>query len=97
MACLLYTSIIRPDVVLFGDMLPPCFEEAVELAHRLPLLVIGSSLQVSPANFLPSYSPYLIIVNLEPTPFDQRAHFVLQGKASEVLWRLDEAMKNSGS
>ena len=90
-------GIIRPDVVLFGDMLPPCFEEAVELAHRLPLLVIGSSLQVSPANFLPSYSPYLIIVNLEPTPFDQRAHFVLQGKASEVLWRLDEAMKNSGS
>ncbi|MDI3543128.1 MAG: NAD-dependent deacetylase [Candidatus Atribacteria bacterium] len=90
-------GIIRPDVVLFGDMLPPCFEEAVELAHRFPLLVIGSSLQVSPANFLPSYSPYLIIVNLESTPFDHRARFVLQGKAGEILDELDKAMENSGS
>jgi NAD-dependent deacetylase len=76
---------LRPDVVLFGDMLPPCFEEAQELAHRLPMLVIGSSLQVSPANFLPSYAPLLGIINLMPTPFDWRARFTIREKASFAL------------
>gem|GEM_PF-4438813 len=66
-------------------MLPPCFEEATELAHRLPLLVIGSSLQVSPANFLPSYTPLLGIINLTPTPFDWKARFVIHEKASLAL------------
>ncbi|MEN3183438.1 MAG: Sir2 family NAD-dependent protein deacetylase [Atribacterota bacterium] len=78
-------GMIRPDVVLFGDMLPPCFEEATELAHRLPLLVIGSSLQVSPANFLPSYAPLLGIINLTPTPFDWKARFVIHERASLAL------------
>ncbi len=83
-------GILRPDVVLFGDMLPPCFEEAQELAHRLPLLVIGSSLQVSPANFLPSYASLLGIINLTPTPFDHRARFVIHKQASLVLQSLHE-------
>jgi len=78
-------GMLRPDVVLFGDMLPPCFEEAQELAHRLPMLVIGSSLQVSPANFLPSYAPLLGIINLMPTPFDWRARFTIREKASFAL------------
>lgn len=85
-------GMLRPDVVLFGDMLPPCFEEAQELAHRLPLLVIGSSLQVSPANLLPSYSPLLGIVNLTPTPFDYRARFVIHKQASLALHSLHELL-----
>ncbi len=87
-------GVIRPEVVLFGDLLPPCFEEAVQLAHRYPLLVIGSSLQVSPANFLPSYAPSLVIVNLTETPFDHRASWVLRGKASTVLQLLHEELES---
>jgi|YNPMSStandDraft_2_1061718.scaffolds.fasta_scaffold01250_13 NAD-dependent deacetylase len=83
---------VRPDVVLFGDMLPSCFEEAVSLAHRYPLLVIGSSLQVSPANLLPSYTPHLLIINMGETPFDRKARFVLRGKASSVLSLLHREM-----
>ncbi|NSW75890.1 MAG: NAD-dependent deacetylase [Candidatus Atribacteria bacterium] len=86
-------GILRPDVVLFGDTLPPCFEEAVLLSHRYPLLVIGSSLQVSPANFLPTYAPHLVIVNIGETPFDNRAQWVLRERASVALRRLHEAIE----
>lgn len=78
-------GMLRPDVVLFGDILPPCFDEATALARRLSLLVVGSSLQVSPANFLPSYTPFLGIINLTPTPFDWKARFIVHEKASEAL------------
>ncbi|MBC7216749.1 MAG: NAD-dependent deacetylase [Candidatus Caldatribacterium sp.] len=87
-------GMIRPDVVLFGDMLPPSFEEATELAHRLPLLVIGSSLQVSPANFLPSYAPLLGIINLTPTPFDWKARFVIHERASKALEAIHEVLRS---
>ena len=86
------SGVIRPDVVLFGDMLPACFEEAMDLARRLPLLVIGSSLQVSPANFIPSSAKKMMIINLESTPFDNKASMVLTGKAGVILTAINEAM-----
>ena len=84
---------IRPDVVLFGDMLPSSFEQATKIVQNSPLLVIGSSLQVSPANLIPSLAKKLIIINLEETPFDKRAAFVLHGKAGILLNFLDEEIK----
>lgn len=86
-------GIIRPDVVLFGDMLPPSFTEAEKLSHQFPLLVVGSSLQVSPANFLPAHAPFLVIVNLSSTPFDARADYLIRGKAGEVLTRINEIIE----
>jgi len=86
-------GIIRPDVVLFGDMLPSSFEQSTEIVQKFPLLVIGSSLQVSPANLLPSLTKKLMIVNLEETPFDERAAMVLNGKASIILYLIDEGIK----
>ncbi|MCD6156403.1 MAG: NAD-dependent protein deacylase [Candidatus Atribacteria bacterium] len=84
---------IRPDVVLFGDLLPPDFEKAQVLAHKFPMIVVGSSLTVSPANLLPRYARKLIIINLESTPYDQYAEIVLHGKAGEVLTALDAEVK----
>jgi NAD-dependent SIR2 family protein deacetylase len=55
--------------------------------------VIGSSLQVSPANLIPSLAEKLMIINLEETPFDKKAAFVLNGKASTMLHFLDEEIK----
>lgn len=86
-------GIMRPDVILFGDMLPSSFEKSTKIVQKFPLLVIGSSLQVSPANLIPSLTKRLMIVNLEETPFDKRAAFVLKGKAGSLLHFLDEEIK----
>lgn len=86
-------GILRPDVVLFGDMLPSSFGQATKMVQKFPLLVIGSSLQVSPANLIPSLATKLMIINLEETPFDKKAAFVLNGKASSILHFLDEEIK----
>ncbi|MGI6129441.1 MAG: SIR2 family NAD-dependent protein deacylase, partial [bacterium] len=48
---------VRPDVVLFGDMMPPAFGQAMQEVQRSQLvLVVGSSLTVSPANTLAYHS-----------------------------------------
>ena len=84
-------GLIRPDVVLFGEMLPQrAFARAVEAVETCnALLVVGSSLQVYPAASLPRIAlergARLWIINLEPTPYDDDADIVVRGKAAEVL------------
>ncbi|MFC7441000.1 NAD-dependent deacylase [Laceyella putida] len=77
---------IRPAVVLFGEALP---DHEVRLAEELIsgvelLIVLGSSLQVSPANLFPllakEQGAKLVIVNWEPTEFDEEADWVVNGK-----------------
>ena len=87
-------GIIRPDVVFFGEMLPPgAMEESFDLARRASLLlVVGSSLVVYPAAQVPVVAKgsgaRLAIVNDEPTPMDASADWVIQGKAGKILPRL---------
>ena len=54
-----------------------------------PLLVVGSSLKVTPAATLPRIALNndipLIIINLQPTPLDDYADIVLHEKAGVVL------------
>jgi NAD-dependent deacetylase len=84
-------GILRPDVVFFGDMLPEDFSIAQEEVGTSDLLiVVGSSLVVSPVNYLPQLVKKLIIINIGSTPFDRRADLCIQGKAGEVL---DEILK----
>ncbi len=79
-------GIIRPDVVLFGDPMPPCFEDAMNEAQKADfMLVIGSSLQVAPVSYLPSVAKNIGIVNLEPTPYDEAATVVIRQKAGITL------------
>jgi NAD-dependent deacetylase len=79
-------GILRPNVILFGDMLPPCFSEAWEYAKSCDLfLVIGSSLNVGPVNNLASLCRRLMIVNMGETPYDSMAELIIKGKAGEVL------------
>lgn len=86
---------IRPNIVLFGERLP---EAAFVLADQLIaeaqlFIVLGSSLQVSPANQLPLFAKQngakLIIVNLDPTPLDSDAHLVLHAPIGEVLCEVE--------
>ncbi|HET7112321.1 MAG TPA: NAD-dependent deacylase [Pyrinomonadaceae bacterium] len=82
---------LRPDVVLFGEMLPPgAFEFASEAAVSCDLcFVIGTSALVYPAAGLPEIAKgagaYIVEVNPEPTPLSELCDEVLMGKAGEVL------------
>jgi NAD-dependent deacetylase len=82
---------LRPDVVLFGEMLPPgAFEFASEAAVSCDLcFVIGTSALVYPAAGLPEIAKaagaYVCEVNPEPTPLSELCDEVLMGKAGEVL------------
>lgn len=82
---------LKPTVVLFGEAMPvAAVEEAFGLARQADvMLVVGSSLVVYPAAEIPlaavrSGAP-LIVVNAEPTPFDELAEVVIHGKSGEVL------------
>ncbi|HET6972585.1 MAG TPA: NAD-dependent deacylase [Pyrinomonadaceae bacterium] len=89
--CLECGDWLRPDVVLFGEFLPPgAFELAAERAASCDLcIVIGTSGLVYPAAGLPeiarSAGAFLCEVNPEPTPLSRLCDETLIGKAGEVL------------
>jgi NAD-dependent protein deacetylase/lipoamidase len=84
-------SIVKPDVVFFGELLPP---EAIDRAYKLArgaalMLVVGSALEVHPIAGLPDETlaagGKLAIVNRGRTPYDGRANLRIDGSAGEVL------------
>ncbi len=90
-------GIFKPDVVLFGEMLSN-LEEAVAEASKADLfLVIGSSLQVSPANLLPEYSIArqgdLVIINYMETPLDHKATMVVNQDIGDFLTEICRHLK----
>ncbi len=77
---------LKPDVVLFGEKLADDYREAREEVRKADLLlVIGSSMQVSPANQLPVLCENLVIINRTPTFYDDQARVVLGGSIPEVM------------
>ena len=90
-ACLDCGDPVRPDVVLFGEMLPAgAFESAAAAAASCELcFVIGTSALVYPAAALPEIArdagAFVCEVNPEPTPLSNLCDEVLAGKAGEVL------------
>lgn len=82
---------LRPGVVLFGEMLPEdALADAIALAEDCHLfLVLGSSLAVSPANYLPERAKGkgagLYIINRDPTPLDYMADGVINDSIGKVL------------
>ncbi len=95
-------GMIRPDVVWFGETLPPkvlqaSFEEA---ATAEVYFSIGTSAVVYPAAMLPGEAKRngatVVEINLEPTPLSAQVDESFPGKAGEILprlWKLVE-MKN---
>lgn len=84
-------GVVRPDVVLFGELLPElAYRRALAAAQQCDaMLVVGSSLEVYPAAGLPEVAlacgAKLFIVNLSETPYDDRASVVVHARAGEVL------------
>jgi NAD-dependent deacetylase len=91
-------SILKPDVVFFGELLPEAaIERATELAKSTSLLlVVGSALEVYPVAGLPMDTlrggGAVAIVNRGPTAFDSLATLRLDGSAGEILPRVAEAL-----
>ena len=89
-------GVLRPNVVMFGDMMPDDFSEALnELRDTDLLIVIGSSLTVSPVNSLPDYVDKLIIINKDKTPLDNRADVVFNESSGKVLNEILKEVKNN--
>lgn len=85
---------LKPDVVLFGEMLPEAaIARAFELAAGAELLIaIGSSLVVHPVAGLPQLTlrggGRLAIVTEGPTPYDAEAFVKLEGDVEDELTTL---------
>ncbi len=84
-------QVLKPDITLFGEMLPAETWQGAEEHCRLAdvILVAGSSLEVWPAASLPEIAvengARLIINNLTPTHLDRHADVLLPANVAEVL------------
>jgi len=82
---------VKPDVVLFGELLPPgAIAEAERLCAGADLLLcVGSSLEVYPVAGLPELTldrgGRLAIVTQSSTPYDSAAAVRLDGDVAEDL------------
>jgi len=98
-ACPACGRLLKPDVVMFGELLPPAaIARAEQLARGAGLLlVVGSSLEVHPVAALPletlAHGGALAIVNRGTTPYDGRASLVVDGGAGETLRALSERLQ----
>jgi NAD-dependent deacetylase len=100
-ACPECGRVLKPDVVMFGELLPEAaVDESLELAaHAGVLLVVGSSLEVHPIAGLPletlAAGGSLAIVNRGSTQFDSRAAVTIDAGAGETLRALADALPES--
>jgi NAD-dependent protein deacetylase/lipoamidase len=92
-------AILKPGVVMFGELLP---EQAIDRAFALAreaglLLVVGSSLEVHPVAALPDTTlgagGELAIVNRGATPYDGIASLKVDGGAGGTLAALADALR----
>ncbi len=82
-------GILKPDTVLFGEPVKD-FDKARELALISDaVLVIGSSLSVYPAAYIPMFvkevGGKVIIINMEPTELDYIADVIIRCRAGDAM------------
>lgn len=87
-------GILKPNVILFGELLPVSVLNQARLQARScdVMLAIGSSLEVAPVGDLPMLAKqagaYLIFVNLIETHLDPLAEVVIHADVADVLPQL---------
>lgn len=89
-------GIVRPDIVLYGESLDQNnLSYAVSLISQADVLIIGgTSLVVYPAAGLIDFyrGNKLIVINMDPTPKDKNADYLLQGDISKIMKELVEGV-----
>ncbi len=99
--CEVCAGVLKPDVVLFEEMLPAdAWREAQMLCEKADLvIVVGSSLEVYPANSLPETAirrgARLIINTLTATHLDDYADLVIQADLVDTIPPISELVLNS--
>src|SRR5699024_9704307 len=91
---------VRPNIVLFGEQLPQDTFKQAEVAARAAdiFIVLGSSLNVSPANMFPlvanDHDSKLFIINREETDCDNYADATVQDMSiNEALLAINDLLK----
>ena len=93
-------NILRPDVVWFGEELPQnIWKNAMKEASTCDVMIIvGTSLAVSPANTLPIYAKQngatLIEVNPEKTVMSNNMDLSIQATSTTILPKILSILKN---
>lgn len=84
-----HAGVIRPDITLYGEGLPAnALQDSFRAARAADLfIVIGSSLTVYPAAYVPDYfgGDNLVIINHDKTPQDWRASLVFREDSDKVF------------
>jgi NAD-dependent deacetylase len=98
--CKKCNGLIRPDVVWFGEYLPPEEFNGGETAAKQSdiCFVAGTSAVVYPAAYIPLNAKragsYIVEINIEPTELSNYADYSIFGKSGEIIPRiLEEASK----
>ncbi len=89
-------EMIRPDVVLYGEMLTNAYSYAsYYILNAEVLIVAGTSLVVAPASGMVNLyqGSHLIIINDAETPYDEKAEIVIHKPLGEVFSVLMEYIK----
>jgi NAD-dependent deacetylase len=92
-------GLLKPATISFGQSMPE--KETQEAYHRSSLcdlfIVIGSSLVVQPAASMPLVAKRngarLVIINRDPTPYDDIADIVIHDQAGPTMANILEYMK----
>jgi NAD-dependent deacetylase len=83
---------VKPDVVLYEESLNQnTIEKSVAAIHNADLLIVaGTSLTVYPAAGLINYyqGNRLVLINRDPTPYDNHADLVFHESLGSVFSRL---------
>jgi NAD-dependent deacetylase len=96
-------GILKSDTISFGQQLvPEVIDRAMQVAAEGDFfLAIGTSLQVYPVagavDIARSAGAKVVIVNAQPTPFDDVADAVLRGSISEVLSKMVMPIRETAS
>ncbi|QQY80816.1 NAD-dependent deacylase [Keratinibaculum paraultunense] len=84
---------LRPNVVLFGEALPidVWIKAEEDIKKSQLLIIIGTSLEVYPVNFLPMYAKgKIVLINNEDINANYEFDIKLIGKAGEILKELEK-------
>ena len=82
-------GVVKPDVVLYEEQLnETVIENAIAAISGADMLIVGgTSLAVYPAAGFVNYyqGSRLVMINLQPTPYDHSADLCINGRIGEVL------------
>ena len=91
--CPACASVLRPDIVFYGEMLDGnVIEGSVQAIAEADLLIVaGTSLVVYPAAGLIDYytGERLVLMNATPTPYDSRANLIIREPVGQVFQGLE--------